>query len=332
MTRGRSVERRAEQLVRFYPARWRARYGEEFVELLVDDLRERPCALRRDLDVVAHGVWSRLAFRGVVGDVVDAQRRRRSALTALAGVAVVFVVFGIGVWSQLAVGWAWSAPTDPGTRTAMVLMSGALLGLAFVTALVIAMLFGAAISSLFRGGTPRPWRPAVTMLAAAVGLYLGCHHFGAAWPGTGGHPWSGRGLVPAWVARLGWAGTLWISAYWAHPAELRSFPASQVAWMALSPAAWMVLFGAGLRFGRHAQLRASLERLVIVAAGVAVGLMAVFLAGAGTWVLTGGPGPSGLFAAGKIDLVTVAMLGSGLIFATHLLWRAGTRPAGRVLR
>jgi hypothetical protein len=326
-----SIERRAERLARLYPPGWRARYGEEFVELLVDDLRDRPRALTRDLDVVAHALWARLAYRGVVGDVVSAERRERVALSALASVAVLFVVFGIGVWSQLTVGWQWSAPTDPATKTAMWLMSGALLGLALVLGSAIVPLVAVVALRLIRGGAPRLWRPAVATLVAAAGLYLGCRHFGAGWPGTGGHQWSGRGLIPGWVARLGWAGTLWISSYWAHPAALRSFPVGEVVWMALSPAAWLVLFTAGLAVVRQAGLGLRFRRWALGAAAAVVGLMAVFLAGAGTWVLTGGPGPRNLFAVGMIDLGTVALLAVALIVATHMLWRASAGPIRRPL-
>lgn len=331
MSREAWIERRAERLVRVYPPVWRARYGEEFVELLVDDLQDRPRALRRDLDVVGHGLWARLAFLGVVGDVLGAERRRRMALSVVAGVASVFVVLGVGVWSQLTVGWAWSAPADPATKTAMVLMSGALLGLALLVASVIVLLVGVVALRVFGGDAARLWRPALMMLVAAGGLYLGCHHFGAGWPGTGGHPWSGRGLVPDRLARLGWAGTLWISSYWAHPAALRSFPPGEVAWMALSPSAWLLLIIAALRVVDQARLGLRFQRWAIGAGAGAVGLMAVFLAGAGTWVLTGGPGPRNLFAVGTIDLATVAVLAGTLIIATHMLWRAGSRPTRRAI-
>jgi hypothetical protein len=329
MRRGASVERRAERLVRWYPPEWRTRYGAEFVELLVDDLHDRPRALGRDLDVVLHGLWTRLACGRTVGDVVGAQRRRRVALSVLAAVAVLFILLGSGVWSQMMVGWAWSAPADPATRSAMWLMSAALLGLAIVLASAIVLLVGGAARRVARGDAPGMWRPAMAMVVAAAGLYVGCHHFGAGWPGTGGHSGSGRGLVPESVTRLAWAGTLWITSYWAHPAALGSFPAGEVAWMVLSPAAWLVLFAAGLRLFRRVGLGPRLQRWMVGAAAAVVGLMVVFLAGAGTWVLASAPGPRNLFAVGAIDLVTVAVLTGALILATHMLWRAGRRPDPR---
>ena len=45
MTEGRAVlRRRAERLLRWYPREWRARYGEEFAELLVAEEVERMMA------------------------------------------------------------------------------------------------------------------------------------------------------------------------------------------------------------------------------------------------------------------------------------------------
>ncbi|HEU5243039.1 MAG TPA: hypothetical protein VFU33_01445 [Gaiellaceae bacterium] len=54
------AERRARRLLRWYPQAWRARYGEEFTQLLVDDIRERPHSWRRTLDVARSGLAARL--------------------------------------------------------------------------------------------------------------------------------------------------------------------------------------------------------------------------------------------------------------------------------
>jgi hypothetical protein len=48
--------RRAKRLVRCYPRAWRARYGEEFTQLLLDDISERPRSLARTADVLRGGV------------------------------------------------------------------------------------------------------------------------------------------------------------------------------------------------------------------------------------------------------------------------------------
>ena len=60
-----ATRRRATRLLSWYPREWRARYGEEFVELLVDDIAERPRSPWRALDVASSGVVARLATAGL---------------------------------------------------------------------------------------------------------------------------------------------------------------------------------------------------------------------------------------------------------------------------
>lgn len=58
-----SPEQRARRLVRWYPKEWRRRYGEEFTELLVYDIGERPRSWHRTLDVARSGLAAQMAHR-----------------------------------------------------------------------------------------------------------------------------------------------------------------------------------------------------------------------------------------------------------------------------
>lgn len=66
---GRSVtprtgaERRARRLLRWYPKAWRLRYGDEFAQLLVDDMAERPRSWQRAVDVARCGLAARTALQ-----------------------------------------------------------------------------------------------------------------------------------------------------------------------------------------------------------------------------------------------------------------------------
>jgi hypothetical protein len=62
---GPDPARRARRLLRWYPPLWRARYGEEFAELLIADLAERPRSWRRTADVARAGLLARLAGAGL---------------------------------------------------------------------------------------------------------------------------------------------------------------------------------------------------------------------------------------------------------------------------
>src|SRR5258707_1134884 len=73
-------------------------------------------------------------------------------------------------------------------------------------------------------GQPRLRRPVLLAALGAVVLVAGSHHFENGWPGTGAVPWAHQDMVPGGVAAFCWAATLSVSAYWAHPGALLSFP------------------------------------------------------------------------------------------------------------
>ncbi len=331
MSDQRALELQAQRLVRLYPKRWRARYGDEFTQLLIDELTAGEVSVARKLDVLAHGIWTRLTYAGLAGSVLDSRRRMQSMLGALSVVSAVFLLLALGVWAQLTIGWQWSAPASAGTTAAMWLMSVGLFAMGALIVLIIPP-FAVLLVRVARAGRVDRLRPVMVSLAAGAVLYFGSHHFGPHWPGTGGHPWSGRALVPAWMARLGWAATLWISSYWAHPDALGSFPAGELAWMLISPAAWLALIVSGALTVRGLELTAKLHRLAISLSAVAVMGMVVFLAGAVLWVFSGSSGPRSLFAIGAIDFAIVAVLASGLIATTHLLRRVAVSAPTTVAR
>lgn len=60
-----SVDRSAERLLQWYPARWRARYGEELAELIVNMSDGRRLSWRLRADVAAAGARERLRVKNV---------------------------------------------------------------------------------------------------------------------------------------------------------------------------------------------------------------------------------------------------------------------------
>jgi hypothetical protein len=322
-----SARRRAQMLVRCYPASWRARYGEEFAELLIDDMIERPRSLQRTADVLRTGMLARLAGAGLAGRTQDPLAQMRATLSALGCVLSVFLVAGIAMWSQLTIGWQWSAPASAATRTAMFVMSGAVLCLAVLAVLAAALPALAACRAVIRGGARGLLGP---MLLAALGvavLVIGSHHFAHGWPGTGGHPWADRGLVPAPIASLAWAATLWVSSYWAHPGALSWFPPAEIAWMAASPLALLLVLGGATTAVRRVPLSARVLRCEMWLGACAAVAMAVFLAGACSWVLSGGPAPRQLYRVGAIDGIGLAIMAAALVVAIQAVHRAlAVRP------
>jgi hypothetical protein len=332
MTASDAAERRARRLVRCYPRAWRSRYEAEFTQLLIDDISERPHSLTRTADVLRSGLLVRLACAGLAGDALaEPEQQVRAGLRTLALAMSAFLAMGIALWSQLTIGWQWSAPAARATKTGMLVMSGTMLGFALLGVLAVVPLAFALARQLVRAREPaRVW----PLLAGALGggvLIAGSIHFGHGWPGTGGHPWSGRDIVPGGVARFCWAATLWITSYWAHPGALASFPAMEIAWMIASPLALLaMLIGAskglhGLPLSVHVM---RYESWLGLAAGL---LMAGFLAGASSWIVSGGPAPRGLFRVGAIDLVGIAVMAAALLAASraaqHALAVRVIRPA-----
>ena len=329
MTEGRDREKRAQRLLRWYPADWRARYGTEFTELLLADLAERPRCWRRDADVARAGLRARLAAAGLAGHPLDPEAAARAALATLACSVAGFLVFGATVWAQLAVSWQWAPPVDRVTGVAMVVMSGAMPLFAVLALLAAAPVGWAAARAWRRGGSgPLRW-PVLLVVGSAAVLVIGGRHFQSGWPGTGGHWWPQQGLVPGGIAAFAWACTLPVTSYWAHPAALASFPAAELGWLVTAPAAIGCLLTGVQRLVRRLDLPPGVLRYQAWLAGVAGAVMAAFLAGALCWVAEGGPGPRGLFRTGLIDgaaltVMTLAMV-TGWLALRQLLARQ--RPA-----
>ena len=331
MSKAQTAERRARLLVRCYPPAWRARYGEEFVQLLVDEMSERPRSLLRTADVVRSGLMARLASAGLAGDTLEPGQQVRAGLGALSLALTAFLAAAVAIWAQLTIGWQWSAPAAPATRTGMLVMSAAMLGFAVLVVVSVVPLVWLICRELVGGHGRKLLLPLVVAGCGAAVLIVGSIHFGHGWPGTGGHPWAGRDIVPGTVARFCWAGTLWISSYWAHPGALSSFPASEIGWMVVSPVALAaVLIGAAKTVGRL-HISSRVLRYESWLGLVAGSVMAVFLAGAGSWIVSGSPAPRGLFRVGAIDSVGMVVMAGALIVAFRAAQRTlSARPSRTV--
>ena len=317
---------RAARLLRCYPRAWRARYGEEFTELLVADLAERPRSPARTADVIRGGMVARLTEAGLCGFAPDgaerAGRRARASLASLACCAAVFLGFGTAMWSQLAIGWQWSAP-DTAAAVATVVMSVAMLALAVLALLAALPVARVVAARIARGRVRDLFGPSALFLAGLTVMVVGSRHFGNGWPGTGGHPWTRPGPVPGAVAAFSWASTLSVSSFWAHPAALAAFPAAELAWMALSPLALACLVTGAAAVVRRTELSPAALRFETRLARAACLTMAVFLGAGCVWIADRAPRPGSLFHPGAIDVAGLAVM--ALALATG--WQAARQAA-----
>jgi hypothetical protein len=326
VTTARTPRDRAAGLLRWYPRVWRERYGEEFTELLIADIAERPASVLRTLDVARAGLLARLAAAGLaelhVEPLADPGRRLRGSLGTLGAALMLCLALGTALWSQLAIAWARTVPASVAVpaRQAGLVMSVALL--AFAALVVLAVLpVGYAVTRDF---SRRLLAPLLVLAAAVTVLVFGAHHFIYQWPGTGGH----GGLLPGGVQAFAWSLTFWFSSAWAHWAWLAGFGGWELAWMAASPLALAAATAAALTLVRRVELSPRLLAYETRLAAVACAIMGVFLGGCGYWICTGRH-PVGVADAyaGLLDVAATVCLALALAAAFQ-----AQRTALRTLR
>lgn len=347
----RTPRERAARLLRWYPRAWRERYGEEFAELLVADIEDRPRSVERTLDVARGGIVARLADAGLAGlplavpagDAAQAAAARSKQVTAslgsLAAASAIFLVVGAAQWSQLLNAWVWAERLPPrvhlrlepgyASERAAVLGTTAVI-LAF---LALAVLAAAPVvaSAAARLAAPRfvgqrgllAW-PALVLAGAVAALVVGGRALENNWTGTGGL----HSPVPGGLAAYVWAVTLFITTYWGHPALLAAFPAAERSWMTLCPLLIAIAIASAALLVRRAGLSSRVTKFEarIGVAGCAV--MTAFLAiwSGYSWHQAQAEG-TGLFHVGLINEASTAVL--ALALATGL---QAARMALRALR
>jgi hypothetical protein len=311
----REAPQRAQRLLRWYPREWRARYGEEFVALLVDDLGERPHSLHRSLDIAGNGIVARLAVAGLGGRSLQPDDNGRRSLAAFTCAVSLFVTVAIALWAQITIGWQWSVPSTSATTLAMVVMSLAVVGICVAGIASSVPVAWLALRSLHGRQRWERLRPLTLVVIGLIVFVVGTHHFANGWPGTGGHPWAHQGIVPGGVAAYAWASTLFVSSYWLHPAALSNFPGAEVAWMFTCPLAVGVVMVGVAKLIRRLEFSDRLLRFERALGFVVAGAMALFLTGAALWILDGGPGPKDLFHIGAINVTELVIMVTSLALA-----------------
>jgi hypothetical protein len=346
-----AAKERAAELLLWYPRAWRDRYGEEFAELLIADIQERPRSVARTLDVVRSGIMARFADAGLAGfplaapagdaaELAAARNRQATAsLAAMAAASAVFLVVGAAQWSQLLDAWVWrwrSPARGPGPGLATSgLARGATLG---TTAIILVFLALAAVAAIpllatvaarlrspgFAGQRTLLAWPAAFLAAAAVALVIGGRSLENNWTGTGGL----HSPVPGGLAAYIWAVTLFVTAYWAHPAQLAAFPAAELDWMLLCPLVIAIAVASAVLLVRRAGLSPRVLWFEVWTGVAGCAVMTAFLAiwGGYRWRAAGGSGVS-LFHVGLFNEASTAVLALALLCGVQ-----ASRMALRTLR
>lgn len=87
----------SRRLLRWYPAAWRERYGEEFAALLDDTVGEAAPSVSLRLHVIRSGVAMRLRETGVIGDGTPPVERIRAGALLVLWAWSIFVLAGMGL-------------------------------------------------------------------------------------------------------------------------------------------------------------------------------------------------------------------------------------------
>jgi hypothetical protein len=325
MTPADLAARRAGRLLRWYPRSWRARYGEEFAELLLAELAERPRSWRRTADIVVGGLLARCTIVGLTSHDLPPAEQIRCGVATLCCALAGFLAAGVAMLAQLATGWQWFSPHSAPVATGTVIMTLAVGCLALAVIAAAAPVVWHAVVAVIRLRDRRLAWPAIVAACCAIMLATGARHFENGWPGTGGTG-AEHGLVPGGLAAFGWASTLSLSSFWAHPAMLSRFPVSVLAWMVLSPLAGIGLVAGLAVLLRRLVLPVRTARYLARVASVSSLAAGLFLAGAASWVLVLRPGQSAVaFRPGMVDDGELMLMALTLAVAVRAV--AGIRRA-----
>jgi hypothetical protein len=168
-----SIDRTTERLLQWYPARWRARYGEELAGLIVDMSDGHRLSWRLRADVAAAGARERLRVKGVS----DPRSGGRIVLWAWA----IFILAGMIVAKTSE---HWKSALPPGGHPVASVAFVALTALAAATAVLvlagIALTLPSLLAFLRSGGWPQIRRWILTA-AALTTVLAGATASLAAW-------------------------------------------------------------------------------------------------------------------------------------------------------
>ncbi|MDE3085692.1 MAG: hypothetical protein KGJ77_02905 [Acidobacteriota bacterium] len=165
-----AVRGRADRLLRWYPATWRSRYGEELTALLEDTYGDGRVPVGQRLSLAGRGLHERARRSALIAGDGDPARRARSGSLVVLCSWPAFVIAG-GAFAKYAE--HWDAATPPSARWLPaaaydVVVAGAVAG-ATVVALGALVALPAFVSFL-RAGRWRELRAAVAVAVALTAL------------------------------------------------------------------------------------------------------------------------------------------------------------------
>jgi hypothetical protein len=163
--------RRARRLLRWYPRIWRERYGEEFLDLMEQEIDERPHSLRRSGNIAYRGSVSRLREVGLAASTIDPTDQPRAAVATLFISSAIFALVAMNFWSIAMLTWNsyGSAPAS----LAETLWTGSLTVLAGLVIAMVVVMFTAVLWTAVRRmakGEGKGVPALLSLIVASVGF------------------------------------------------------------------------------------------------------------------------------------------------------------------
>ena len=165
-------------MLRWYPARWRARYGDELIAMIEDDLGGSCPTVTYRWALARSGMGERLREAGLIGDSVPPGERVHGGALAVLCAFAVFVIPGVAFAK---ISEHWDQSIHRGSRHLPAVSYNLLGALAVACGLVVILAAGALLPNFVQflrtGGWPAirrrvRWAALVTSATAAVGAGL----------------------------------------------------------------------------------------------------------------------------------------------------------------
>jgi hypothetical protein len=171
-------------MLRWYPARWRARYGDEFAAVVEEDLGDTQPTLRYRFSIARSGLNEQLHEVGLVGNSASPSDQLRSGCFIVLCAFALFVIPGVG-FAKMSEHWDQAIHRGPRHLPAVSYnLLASLAGACAVAVILAAIAFLPAFVQFLRtGGWPmirrRVWwavSPSLATVAVCGGLVFWARH------------------------------------------------------------------------------------------------------------------------------------------------------------
>lgn len=172
--------RAREGLLRWYPMAWRARYGEELIALVEDQVGDARVPMRLRVSLAVAGVRERAYQAGIVGEATPEVRRRSGSLMVLVAWAAMTVAGAVVAKTSEHFAAAMTPASRAGAQRAYDVVAGA--GVAgMVLVLIGALVVLPSLARAVSHGAWRHLRRAVVVAGVAWGVTAATTFSASAW-------------------------------------------------------------------------------------------------------------------------------------------------------